>query len=295
MLTIGSQALINCGVKLNRKSKDTDYIATYGEYSAWIDTHKRYLEKYYPISSNKFIAVDLPTHSGYRHIHEFEIAWPGSTGESLLEMCSGTAQPEVCLVLKLSHRYIKNSPHFLKTMEDIWTLRALGIGVPMYLQEWLRAREKETYTYEHPKLNQSKKDFFDASVKYVYDHDAVHRAVAVDCHPAYTFYKDDNAEVRCSRSKFFALPEQVRLNGVLEEAYVLAIERSIVPHPGVLTARQAFRLALMKVCTSITSGWFREFSWESYYKVIALYDDVYVDKFKTAVEAGDVPLNLDYI
>src|SRR5699024_7102820 len=30
------------------------------------------------------------------------------------------ATPDMVYTLKMSHRYLKNSPHFLKTMEDIW-------------------------------------------------------------------------------------------------------------------------------------------------------------------------------
>jgi len=45
-----------------------------------------------------------------------------------------------------------------------------------------------------------------------------------------------------------------------------------------------FEMALMKVCTSITSGWFREYAWENYQKVLDLYDslgeDDYVKRFE---------------
>ena len=43
-------------------------------------------------------------------------------------------------------------------------------------------------------------------------------------------------------------------------------------------------MALMKVCTSITSGWFREYAWENYDKVLDLYnelgEDDYVQRFQ---------------
>ena len=292
MLLIGSYALRAHGIEC-RTPVDRDYIATYEEYTKFIERLGRKVRSHYPVSANKFVASVSMCHEKPR-MFEFEIAWPGSTAEWLLNFERQTvASLDACLALKLSHRYLRNSPHFLKTMEDIWLLRRLGVTVPDSYQRWFKAREKETYNYTHPNLNQSKKNFFDASVKYVYDHDAVHRAVAVECHPAYTFYKDDAAEVKCSKEKFFALPEEVRLNGVLEEAYVLAIERSIVPHPGVMTPRKAFEMALMKVCTSITSGWFRNFAWENYYKVLELYSDAYVTKFQSAVAAGEVPFQQD--
>lgn len=289
MLVIGSRALIAQGFNLGRQPKDWDYVCTYEEYREWIEQHRTELKAFYPLSGNKFVAF-----SKAGTIYEFEISWPGSTAEELLQMELGRthASPEVCLALKMSHRYLKNSPHFLKTMEDIWMLRrhCISYGPLERLADWVRRREKETYTYKHPNLKQDKKGFFDASVKYTYDHDAIHRAVAYGDVPAYRLYMEDGAEVNCDKSKFFAITQEERLHGVAEEAYVLALERSLIPFPGVLTPEKAFKLALMKVCTSITSGWFREFAWENYYKVVEIYNENYVDQFNRALAAGKIPL-----
>jgi hypothetical protein len=108
-----------------------------------------------------------------------------------------------------------------------------------------------------------KTSFFTPDVEYVYDHDTVHRAVAIDGEPAYRSYMVDGAEVECDRGKFFSLPERVRINGALEEAAVLAVERSLVPFPGGMTPRQAWLYAFSKICTSITSGWFRKWCYEN--------------------------------
>lgn len=288
MLVIGSVALLAQGISTGRPQRDIDYICTFDEYTDWVSREKKDLRSYVPLSGNKFVAV-----STTGRIHEFEIAWPDSSAEKLLRMQSGRTHASLgaCLTLKLSHRYLKNSPAFLKTMDDIHLLRRHGVEVLPHLQEWQQIRELETYDYKHPSLNRSKKDFFDTSVAYVYDHDSIHRAVATFEQPAYVYYRGCGKEVYCSKSKFFdAVSEGIRLAGVLEEAYVLALERSIIPHPGVLTPRQAFDVALMKVCTSITSGWFREFAWENYHQVCRLYSDDYVTKFKAALAAGNIPL-----
>jgi hypothetical protein len=50
----------------------------------------------------------------------------------------------------------------------------------------------------------------------------------------------------------------------------------------------SFLKALEKVCTSITSGWWREFAWENYEAALAMHDRNYVDRFWKAVEAGTV-------
>lgn len=292
MLLIGSGALFQNNIGLSRIPRDTDYISTYDEFSTLIARLKgaNALVSCYPINGNHFVAH---TKTNYG-IYEFEVAWPGSTAAQLLDLERDRwyASLEACLALKLSHRYLRNSPAFKKTMDDIRLLRKAGVEITPKFREWIKVRERETYNYTHPKLDQAKKDFFDPSVKYIYDHDTVHQAVAVGCHPAYTFYKDENAEVQCSKQKFFELPEQVRLNGVYEEACVLALERSIIPHPGVWSPDKAFEYALMKVCTSITSGWFRNFAWEHYYEVMEMYTSGnhrhFLTRFKEALEVGEV-------
>lgn len=287
MLVVGSAALPAQGIDTGRKSNDTDFIATWEEFESLAKSGA--FSYYYPICKNKFIALSACDSS----IEEYEIAWPGSTGEELLnfELGRSYASLEACLALKLSHRYLRNSPHFLKTMKDIWLLRAWGVTIHSgFLKDWLARREKETLNYGHPTLNQSKMGFFDASVPYKYDHDSIHKAVAFRDVPAYTKYKGDKQEVMCSKGKFFSLSLLEQLEGVAEEAYVLALERSLIPHLGALTPKQAFDKALMKVCTSITSGWFREFAWENYSLVQAIFNENYVDKFKIALFNGEIPL-----
>jgi hypothetical protein len=186
-------------------------------------------------------------------------------------------------VLKESHKYKKNSPHFLKTMQDLEFLRK-NIEETL-INETLRGildrRKKATYNYQHPKLNTNKQEFFTDSVPYQYDHDTIHEAVKHLDKPAYQYYMQDGAQVMCSSDKFFAQPEIVRLYGVLEESYVLALERAVIPHG--TNPERAFDIALEKVCTSITSGWFREYAYENYFKVKNMYHASYVDKFNQAL------------
>lgn len=314
MLIIGSQAMKHWGLlPEGQEPRDTDIICTFEEFkaeSARIKAEEG-MTRCVPLSDKKFHVRNA---AGWNY--EFEIAWPGSSGEDLLlhveieenvAARKGTvyARPEVLLALKLSHRYLKNSPHFLKTMRTIQHLRAAGVEVGPGLEDWLPKREAETYVYKHPKLDVSKQDFFAGDgVNYVYDHDSIHETVAltpiftqpIHCSsqepdgycPAYKFYMKDGSEVMTSKEKFFAESMQVRLYGVYEETCVLALERSQIPHglgkEGGPTPRWSFEMALMKVCTSITSGWFREFAWENYDKVLALYDRMgendYIQRFE---------------
>jgi len=187
-------------------------------------------------------------------------------------------------LFKMSHRYKKNSKFFLKTMDDIRMLRRVGAVIDK--PQLLAMREAATYDYGHPKLNVDKASFFKDDVPYKYDHDSIHEAVAVDATPAYTKYMVDGQQVLTSRAKFEALPERIKLLGVLEESYVLALERSVIPHKS--HPRAAFAMALSKVCTSITSGWFREYAWENHDKVLRMYSSDYVDKFNDALLAGRI-------
>jgi hypothetical protein len=169
-------------------------------------------------------------------------------------------------------------------MEDIWHLR-LAANAKIVDEDFFKARAKETYNYGHPILKATRDEFFKDDF-YIYDHDSIHRAVAVEDVPAYTRYMVEGEQVLTSRAKFDALPIQVRLNGVLEESYVLALERAVIPHNA--NPVNAFKMALSKVCTSITSGKFRDFAWEHYYQVLKLYDADFVDKFNAALNAGKI-------
>jgi hypothetical protein len=154
-------------------------------------------------------------------------------------------------------------------MRDIHYLRAAGAIIEPESQQIYQDRLKETLRYNHPNLNTSKDKFFkDDEVPYIYDHDSIHEAVKFGDEPAYKYYSKDGQEVLSDSNKFFALPDLIRLNGVVEEACVLALERSIIPHN--VEPALAFPKALEKVCTSITSGWFREYAWEHYAEAMFL-------------------------
>jgi hypothetical protein len=297
MLLIGSKALEFSGpfflAEGVKRSWDNDYISTIEEYETFAKTIEKPVA-ILPLNRGKTIAV-----KNKAGISEFEIAWPDSTAKELLSILGEDiatnlhnnfwiAKPNLIFTLKKSHRFLRNSPHFMKTMLDYKHLRDVcKCTVPERLKDWAKKREAETYWYKHPSLDVKKDDFFVDNF-YEYDHDTIHQAVAHQGKPAYEYYKEPGQEVKCSKSLFFDLPEHYRLNGVLEEAYVLALERSQIPHKGAWTPKQSFEYALMKVASSITSGWFREYAYENYFKVLDLYDDTYVDRFWKAVDKGIV-------
>jgi hypothetical protein len=298
---LGSEAL-SYHTELERTPKDVDIVGEYDDVVNYIrkvfDGHKFSI---YPIASGKKIVAKTVI-SGKEKIIEAEIAWPGSSAEKLFNLIkndsSTKATPTVAVpslnilyMLKMSHRYLKNAPSFLKTMKDIRFMREIGAFIQENHQEFYEGRMKETYSYAHPTLNKNKQEFFAGDgVTYVYEHDSIHESMKQMDRPAYTYFKDDQKEVWCSKEKFFDCDFEIRLNAVLEESLVLALERSQIPFPNV-DPDKSFKKALEKVCTSITSGWFREFAWENYDQVMYLYKMCcrdYVSQFWSDVESGVV-------
>jgi hypothetical protein len=273
MLIIGSEALAhNKIIYQGREVRDLDIIGTLSEMKVFISQHK--VLSSYPSSSTSYVIKTKE-----KGIVEWEIAFQDSSGYKLLLLCDAMegvhyAKQDVLYTLKMSHRFKKDSPHFYKTMEDILYLR--NIGCRIFNKDWFLLREKETYDYSHPKLNVGKKDFFkvDEGVPYIYDHDTLHLAVAVDKHsPAYNKFKPDTEEVLCCEEMFYKAPYEVKLLSVVEESMVLALERSLVPLEFKPNPDKMFKCALMKVCTSITSGWWRDWSWTHHNEAVKYYYD----------------------
>jgi hypothetical protein len=291
MLLIGSLAAMKNGVRLRKVVSDHDYIVHTEDVSTLLECYGS--EDVHYAEDGIHIYSTPDRHSKINAILEIEIALPGSTGYDLLQKYGGglnVATNDDLLMLKLSHRYKKNSSHFLKTMRDIHILRSVGATVAD--TAWLKRREKETLNYKHPKLEgvDSVKFFKDSGIDYKYMHDDIHEAVKHLDHPAYTYYMTSDEDVHCSKDRFFDLDEHTKLLGVLEEAYVLSLERSIIPFglESFEQRQESFIYALEKVCTSITSGWFREYAWENYAKVRKLYSQEYVDRFYHSLAEGKV-------
>lgn len=301
MILIGSRALmLRKPEALQRKPVDFDYVCHQSEFNSWLESNKDKIKisSIYP-SVNINNNVHKMIVEGNTNF-EFEIITPGTSSEELEDLIKSDKDTmespfglipsfDMLFTIKSSHKYLKNSPHFWKTVLDYHTMKSLEAKVRPEWKDFLKFREKETYWYKHPKLNQNKNSFFsDDNIQYVYDHDSIHESVAVKDKPAYTHYMKDGAEIDCDKNKFFSCSHEIRINGVIEEAAVLAIERSLVPHPGVKTPKEAWLLALSKVCSSITSGWFREFAYENIIEVLSLYPEGYWENFQYEVSIGKV-------
>lgn len=309
---IGSKALYNNGVSLNKEFKDFDYMVTQKEYDEFIVEHK---DSIVHIKPTRFGNAVLLIGKG---IYEFEIVDNRSTqifyDKYNHSNYDYTADLDGLYTLKMSHRFLRNSPHFKKTMSDIHLLRNLGASIPNDLKEFYRLRMKETYNYPTPKLARNKVDFFENvqegytnQTYMVYDHDTIHEAIKLYDKPAYDYIKVDEADVLCSKDLWASQPENIKLATVYEEACVLALERHQIPNNFTPDPRKSFLIALEKICTSVASGWWREYALENYYNVVALYDNInynnsncagnkhYVDLFHQARNDGKLKLWKDVI
>ena len=203
------------------------------------------------------------------------------------------APTSVLYSIKRSHRFY---PHlWAKHIKDYHLLKSwVGEDVIPEITKLREAETKARYgALKTPSLKQTVSDFFDDNVSNRhFIHDQIHQVMAHREKPMYAYYQPDPTVVKCDKNLFFALPYEDQLRGVLEEAYVIALERGIIPmlYQGdrYLTPDGCFNWAIMRICTTLTSGWFREFAVENYPAIIAAADKDYVKKFLTAVDDGRI-------
>lgn len=239
----------------------------------------------------------LKTSSGL--IVEGSIAWEGTSNADILDwipryMFTRTVPPKpvqvdfehyvapdtICWLLKESHKY-KDSVHFEKTRADVLafrSLRKLNVPVSFYfsekgLSEILAKREEETYR-PAVKLNVEKDKFFaNDGIDYsICAHDTIHELIALGSRPAYTRIQHYGSDVMCDKNLWHNSTLETKFHCVIEEARVIAIERGILPYGKTFVddevAIKLFKTALQKICTTLCSGWFREFAWINYDLII---------------------------
>lgn len=162
----------------------------------------------------------------------------------------------------------------------------------------LRQRIRETndiHSAHFPRLKgMSKQEFFAGEELFfrtplppLFEHDDIHVTVSnmtgYDT-PAYDLMTEGN-EVECTRAGWEQMSREDKARAVIEESIVLAIERCMAPwhYCGQVrlfdnpTPDRAFDWALGRVCTTITSGWFRAWAIDNYFYVVNTYRRKYRD------------------
>ena len=133
---------------------------------------------------------------------------------------------------------------------------------------------KATYPQGNPKLNKSNMEFFDDPVAKVYDHDFLHELYAYEDRPMFEKLKrpEQFDLAWCTKDLWDDLSQTQKLQCVAEETYVIATERFMVPNNWDFATKRAYYHALKKVCTTLTSGWFRDFAIDNFPQVYSLYE-----------------------
>lgn len=256
--------------------QDVDLLADHAFATLLLFQHPAESIQELPLATNYVIKIDDV-------IVEVRVPKPETAHAKVLELAIGQIEilglkvsqvplPMLC-ALKKAHL---SSPHkWDRHIQQYSRIKGL-LGIDVFKpSEWgsqveavyrQHRAEIKQFAKPHPKLNTNKNYFFEDADYKVFDHDTIHQAIALGPLPAYTLMQD--GEVWCSKEKWDNLTQEQKLNCVKEEASVLALERSIIPAlflgKAFRGAQWAYEYALGKVCTTITSGWFREFAIEHY-------------------------------
>jgi hypothetical protein len=204
------------------------------------------------------------------------------------------ASKEVLFSLKKSHIHFPIK--FKKHIHDYCFLydEFFGEDILSHITE-INYKETETRIgkLKTPSLNKSVDDFFGQSkdfVKSFFAHDDIHKVMAHYEYPLYEKMQNNKTLVKCDKNLWRIFPYEDKCKCVLEEAYVIALERKIIPmlfdSGKGYTSDEAFDWALMRICTTLCSGWFREFATNNYFVIKKLYNKNYVEKFLENYENG---------
>jgi len=206
------------------------------------------------------------------------------------------ASVETLFSLKKSH--IHFPINFKKHIHDYCFLRDKLDGYDV-LEEITKIQFKETEErlgkLKTPSLNKSVEEFFgqsDGYVKSYFVHDDIHKVMAHYEKPLYEKMAVKKTFALCDKKIWTIFPYEHKCQCILEEAYVIALERKIIPMifgggKG-FSSDEAFDWALMRICTTLCSGWFREFATNNYFIIKKLYNKNYVEKFLTEYENGNI-------
>lgn len=191
-------------------------------------------------------------------------------------------------IIKRSHlwrelSFQKHITHYHKYIPEKYKCINLSVADNGFLQQRIEMTMKE-FPQGNPKLNQSVEDFFDDAVTKKYNHDYLHELVAFHSRPLYTRLQIDSNSAWCEKDLWEQLTYDEKLQCVAEETYVIAIERFLVPNNWDYSYKRAYLKSLDKVCTTLCSGWFRDFAIDNYPSIFALFNSDRIDAVKAILE-----------
>lgn len=196
------------------------------------------------------------------------------------------ASLEVLFSLKKSHihfpiKFNKHIVDYVFLSEKLGKDNLDGITKIRYKETEERLGKLRT-----PSLNKSITEFFGQSkgfVKSYFIHDDIHKAVAHYDKPLYLNMQKDITFAKCEKDMWDRFSFEDKCKCVLEEAYVISLERKILPSifgkGSWFSPNEALDWALMRICTNLCSGWFRQFATDNFFKIKDFINDNYVVEF----------------
>jgi hypothetical protein len=297
MLIVGSKALKHHFPNFPRSARDIDIIGFESDLNYLINLlePKKVVKSEYTVLLKN---IQRKTDVFDSDSVEVLLAEKSESLKKYLEYSRGElfAPIEVLYSLKKSHIHFPIK--FKKHIHDFCFLNDVSDGIDIL--EQITAinydeTEKRLGELKTPSLNKSVDKFFGQSENYVkslFVHDDIHRVMAHYENPLFEKMQKDKTFAKCEKDIWRVFPYEDKCKCVLEEAYVIALERKILPMlfgggKG-YTSDEAFDWALMRICTTLCSGWFREFATKNYFIIKKLYNNEYVEKFLTEYENGNI-------
>jgi hypothetical protein len=308
MLLLGSKALFtytnNDQDRFNKS--DFDLVMSTQEFENFISINKQYIISMFPISGYKFSLTLSDNLNNFKY--EIEISYNQSTiwlinNEYLISKNKLTdtfgnsfnvPSLEILYLTKKSHIFYPI--HYDKNIKDYSLLKSLVDENK--LEEYkdyfeLRHKEvKERFNKKNPNLNTTNEEFFNRSmyiVGYIFEHDDIHESIKHYERPVYEMIKKDYSKAWCEKDMFEKLPHEYKIKCVQEEAYVIALERYIILKKGNFKDPfLAYKDALQRICTTLCSGFFRDFAINNYFEILESYSEDYVYKFREYLITGRI-------
>jgi hypothetical protein len=194
--------------------------------------------------------------------------------------------------IKLSHviRPINSTKH----LKDLVFLKSKGHkSSPELLDKLLKFWESYHGPRRSPDFNKLNEDFFADKVDRQYNHDDLHELVKYKERPMFTYIKHDQSKAEPVKELFDLLSEEDKHRVVLEEAYVIALERFVLKRQnketGIFGSRKypyttAYHNAMSVLITRLFPDWLALYAADNYQSLI----DALIDYTALVPESGGV-------
>lgn len=309
MVIIGSTALKQYGL-VERPPSDTDVVIHYSEFTKLVEYLKSTDNiKFIRPINNRRVRMGLNTSS-----HQYDVSFDVLESEKMLLAASTDWETiklrefgdfevklpplEWLYLIKTAHIYCdtngfdKNIVDYAVMKGELTISNRLVFTDEMINFKRIRRQEAEIFhKHRTPKLNVSNDEFFEVSSKTVgYDfvHDDLHEVYKHRDVPIYQMMKTDQSKAKCEAELFNELPHDLKVESVLEEAYVIATERYLLKRD--ISQQDAFLMALRRICTTLCSGFFRAFAVDNYFEITTKSSTRFATKFIHAYNENRIGL-----